>query len=634
MLQLNGLFLTTSSRIPAPVLGATTNFTLATSVATWFGASATEAVWAGVYFNGYDNSTQKPGMVKFTRFPATAIAAYLQSGAVSGYTLAQLQALSGSLTVNMDGTPRVAASINLSGAASFSAAATLIQTGLNGSPSTLATVTGSIAAGTAISVTGSIAANVLTVTAVSAGTIVPGAILTGTGVAAGTRVTSQLSGTTGGVGTYAVVSTAGLPQTVASTTISGTYGVLTVTAVSSGTLAVGQTIAGGTTQAGTFITGLGTGTGLTGTYYVSPSQTVTSTTITATPTPVVVTYDSVSGSFLITSGIVGAASTAAYATGTLAASLFLTSATGAVLSQGWDAQTPASFMNAVIANDRNWATFTTILDPDNGPGNGNVQKLAFASWNNGQNNTYCYVAWDSDASPTASSNASTSFGQQVIAANYSGTAPIYDSLAVGFAPFTMGSIASIDFTRLNGRITLAFRSQTGLTADVTSATVASNLTSNGYNYYGAYATAAQTWQFEYTGLVSGPFKWLDSYVDEIWLNAALQQALMNLLVNTPSIPYNQDGYTMIKAAMLDPVNNAVNFGAIRTGITLSQQQIAQMKNAAGLDISQSIVNQGYYIQVKDPGAQVRALRGSPVCTLFYSDGQSVQKISLASIEIM
>ncbi|WAR42927.1 head decoration protein [Methylomonas rapida] len=57
--------------------------------------------------------------------------------------------------------------------------------------------------------------------------------------------------------------------------------VLTVTAVTSGKLAVGQAIAGSGVTAGTTITALGTGTGGAGTYTVSASQTVASTTLTA-----------------------------------------------------------------------------------------------------------------------------------------------------------------------------------------------------------------------------------------------------------------------------------------------------------------------------------------------------------------
>ena len=62
--------------------------------------------------------------------------------------------------------------------------------------------------------------------------------------------------------------------------ISGTT--LTVSAVASGTLQVGQVLSGSGITAGTYISALGTGTGGTGTYTVSPSQTVASTAITVT----------------------------------------------------------------------------------------------------------------------------------------------------------------------------------------------------------------------------------------------------------------------------------------------------------------------------------------------------------------
>jgi hypothetical protein len=134
----------------------------------------------------------------------------------------------------------------------------------------------SIAAGTS-SVTGSIAGNVLTVTAVGSGTVYPGTTISGTGVATGTQIVSQLSGTAGGIGTYSV----SIPeQTVASTAISGTYGILTVGGTVAGTFGVGQTLSGTNVVAGTAITALGTGTGGAGTYIVNNNTVVASTAIT------------------------------------------------------------------------------------------------------------------------------------------------------------------------------------------------------------------------------------------------------------------------------------------------------------------------------------------------------------------
>jgi hypothetical protein len=65
-------------------------------------------------------------------------------------------------------------------------------------------------------VTASIAGTVMTVTAVASGALAAGQLPLGTGVTAGTTISAQLTGTTGGTGTYNVSPS----QTVASTTIS------------------------------------------------------------------------------------------------------------------------------------------------------------------------------------------------------------------------------------------------------------------------------------------------------------------------------------------------------------------------------------------------------------------------------
>lgn len=67
------------------------------------------------------------------------------------------------------------------------------------------------------SFTGSIATTVLTVSAVSAGSIYPSMQISGTGVTAGTRIVAQLTGTAGGTGTYTVSTS----QTVVSTAMTG-----------------------------------------------------------------------------------------------------------------------------------------------------------------------------------------------------------------------------------------------------------------------------------------------------------------------------------------------------------------------------------------------------------------------------
>lgn len=644
-LTFNGLFLTTNPRVPTiqttqggQAIGSVLMLPNdGQSVQAYFGGAAAEVSVANVYFKGFDTSTQKPGTILFARFPNSAIAGFLRGGPFSGLTLAQVQALSGSLTITVDGYPRTASALNLSAATSYTAAASLIQAGLNSALANVASVTGSIAPQTS-SFTGSIAGNVLTVNGVTSGPIVPGSVITGAGVSAGTTVTSQLSGASGGPGTYAVNSA----QIVSNGALTGSVGVLTVTAVTSGTLSTGQTLAGSGVTTGTVVAGYGTGTGLAGTYYVTPSQTVTSGTITAAPTPVVASFDSVSGGLVVTSGFSGAASSVGYASGSLADALYLSQATGAVLSQGSDAMTPGAFMTALTQITQNWVSFTTMFDPDGGLNGTNTQKLLFSTWTNAQNNRYAYVAWDRDVSPTVTVPATTSLGFLLQTTNLSGTIPFWEPSNQYGAAFILGLIASINFNTPNGRATAAFRSQTGLVAGVTNATVSNNLAGdpqtagshgNGYNYYGAYATAAQGFTFLYPGLISGPFQWIDSYIGQIWLNDQLQLAITLLLTNLNSIPYNTQGYGLIESACLDPITRGLSAGIIRAGITLSQTQIASINTAAGLAIDTTLSQRGWYLQILDAAPPVRQGRASPPCKLWYCDGQSIQAITLSAINV-
>ena len=470
-LALNGVMLSKSAYLPTK---AVQTFASADAVNAFFGPASAEYALAQIYFLGFDNSTIKPGTLIFAPFVDAARAAWLQSGSLAGMTLAQLQALSGSLTVNFNGTAKTAASINLSAATSFSNAATIIQAG-----------------------------------------------------------------------------------------------------------------------------------------FTTPNFTVS--------------WDAVKSCFIFTSSTTGAASTAVEATGTIAAGLKLTSATGMILSQGADVDTPATCMDMVKGKTQNWVDFMTIWEPVT------ADKTAFAVWTNAQNQRYAYIVWDTDAQAIVNGS-TTNFGYLAKTAAYDGVVPVYNTKEL--AAFVLGSVASIDFSRTNGRITAAFKSQPGFAATVTGQQIAANLLANGYSFYGAYATANDNFNFLYNGQMTGKWKWLDTFVDQVYLNSQFQLALLSLLTSVKSIPYNESGYSLIRAAMIDPITSALNFGAIRTGISMSASQKAQVNQAAGLDVSTTIEQQGYFLQILDPGAQVRGNRGTPVINFWYTDGGAVQKITVASIDIM
>lgn len=708
-----GLMLTTSALVPIAPLGSVLSFPDEPSVASYFGAASWQATLASNYFNGFANRTSVPDSMLFAQYPAWDVAAYLRGGTLT-QTLAQLTALTGSLTVTMDGYPSAIASINLSGNASLSAIATSLTAAFV--EPTEASFTGSM--GSTFVATGS--GTSLTVASISAGYISAGDSITGTGVPASTKIVSQTSGTAGGAGVY-VTNNA---TTSSGATITGTSANIDVTVVASGTLSAGQTVSGGTVTANTIIVSQVSGaTGGVGVYAtkigdVSTQQNVASASLTAKATAPVVTYSSQFGAFVVTSGITGGASTAAYATGTLATALGLTQAAGAVLSQGASATTPAAFMAALTAQSKNWVSFSHDFDPDacffvgtisgttltvdqvftgalaigdtisggtvaantvitagsgtswtvsvsqtvstptnmtswlTGGGHGNTQKLAFAAWNNSVPELYAYVMWDTDVSPTLSAAATGSAGYIVTTGlKYEGTIPLWQPSQLGHSAILMGMIASIDFDQTNGRTNFKFRTQSGVVPAVTDTTVATNLGSgssngqNGYNFFAAMATASDSFNYLRNGQISGEFKWIDSFINQVWLNNAMQQALISLLTSVGSIPYNPAGYNMIKTTLSggatppvslppqSPVASALNFGAIRSNVPLSAAQAQAVNSAAGATIDGVLSTRGWYLQVLPPSATVRANRGSPIVNFWYTDGESVNQITVSSTEI-
>lgn len=345
---------------------------------------------------------------------------------------------------------------------------------------------------------------------------------------------------------------------------------------------------------------------------------------------VTVAYSSLFDAFTLTSSQTGENAGAGYATGTAAAPLGLTQAAGAVLSPGLNAMTPAENMEAILELTENFVCFTTVDKPDE------EDALAFAQWAGSQGVNYLYIYWDDDPLLLQPGSTAT-IAAALVQANVGATCGVWDKLE--YAALIMGTAASIDFNRRNGTITFAFKAQDGVPANVTKGTDAVNLTAQGMNFMGDYATRNDQFIFLYPGQMFGSWKWIDTYLNAVWLNNALQVACMNGFAQTPRVPYNQEGYTLIKSWCLDPINRALYAGVIDTGVALSESQKSQLVREAGRDISGELRNDGYVLQIGgEPGdtandsgeAAARINRESPEASLWYTYGGSVHKLDLAS----
>jgi hypothetical protein len=285
-------------------------------------------------------------------------------------------------------------------------------------------------------------------------------------------------------------------------------------------------------------------------------------------------------------------------------------------------------MDAVKQVTTNWVTFTsgkvTTIPTE-------VEQLEFAKWSSDQGVRHLYVLYEDNPNLIEQGNTD-NIGRQIQDLDLSGVAGEYGEIE--YAAFLMGVAASIDYNRPDGAITTAFKAQDGIAFNVTDEPTANQLTTNGFNYYGDWATANDQFKFHYPGQMYGRYLWVDTYLNAIWLNNALQVSLMAGLSSVGRSPHNAKGYALVRAWLLDPILRAKSSGVIDDGIVLDESQKAEIAAQAGMDISSQLQTSGYFIQILDPGAVARKERKSPIINFWYTYGGSIQMLVVASRAIV
>lgn len=331
--------------------------------------------------------------------------------------------------------------------------------------------------------------------------------------------------------------------------------------------------------------------------------------------------------FIIRSVTTGADSEVSYASpGALETGLLLTQATAATVSPGSDAVTLTDTMNNIINTNQNWILFNSLVELTDD------QKTELCAWANGSKNRFGYVVHDTTAEGTIANNANC-FVQKVVVANgYENIFPVYGSYL--YSVTALAYAASVDFARTNGRVSFKFRGFSGLAPNVSDLATAQALKSNGYNFYGSYSLNKTMAQYASDGAISGKFVWLDSFIDQVWINASLVGAYANLFTNNQSYPFNQNGYGAIQAATIDVANQALTFGAIQKGVVLDQAQIRIVNNTVGKDISATLYSEGWYLFIPTQTGAARLERDLKGAIFYYVDGQLIQSINMSSTAIL
>lgn len=336
---------------------------------------------------------------------------------------------------------------------------------------------------------------------------------------------------------------------------------------------------------------------------------------------------SVANRFIIRSATTGADSEVSYATdGALATGLQLTAATAATVSPGSDAVTLTDTMNNIINTNQNWILFNSLVELTDD------QKTELCAWANSSKNRYGYVVHDTTQAGTVANNANC-FVQRVVVANgYENIFPVYGTYL--YSVTALAYAASVDFARTNGRISFKFRGFSGLSPNVSDLATAQALKSNGYNFYGSYSLNKTMAQYASDGAITGKFEWLDSFINQVWINANLVGAFANLFTNNQSYPFNETGYGAVSAAVIDVAEQALNFGAIQRGVTLDNAQIRIVNNTVGKDISATLYSQGWFLYIPTQTGSARIERDLKGVIFYYVDGQLIQSITMSSTAIL
>lgn len=338
------------------------------------------------------------------------------------------------------------------------------------------------------------------------------------------------------------------------------------------------------------------------------------------------TYSSLTKEFTISDGLFLGASTVNYTIDIsglgLGSLLKLTQSKGAVLSQGSVGLTPTATMEGIIATTRNWAGFTTLEDLSLEAGY--ARAIAFAKWANDKNNRYAYVSWSSETNLEIVGNTSDMF-TVINTYGYASMCPVYNK--VDHAGFFLGMGASIDYTALNGTISFASKTQSGLSVSVDTDSAFDALIAKGVNFYANFKSANDSFKFSENGKITGIFKWLDNFYNQVWLADQVQIAEGALLAGVNKLDYGVDGQQLLNSALVTVMKKALINGTSQIGNVFDDVQKAILKQEAGVDIAGNLSGFGYYIKIIPPAPSLRADRPPMGVRIWWTDNGSFYSIN-------
>ena len=341
-----------------------------------------------------------------------------------------------------------------------------------------------------------------------------------------------------------------------------------------------------------------------------------------------------------------------YCTGNVTELMLLNADDFPTLSQGTTGGNAAFNMGLILNATSNWMALSYVKRLTGDViGSGYPVTVDLSSWIGLQNGNYVGLWWEGGAAPT-NANATNYLSTILVEAGY-GTStngqitfniPIqvdYNGLStintvttneIGrYAAFVGGIGASINYSLANSKINFAAKAQSILPVNVTNDTDYKILLLRGYNVYGQFASRTTTYNFTENGSMGGTLLWIDNYYDAVWLSDQLQNQVATLIKNSNRIPYNSDGVASLVAVLNGVAQAGLTNNVIEPGNTFTPDQIIQITNLVGEDVSPLLTQNGFYIYATPITAQQRIGRLQYQLYMLYTNGGAINQVAIGQV---
>lgn len=143
------------------------------------------------------------------------------------------------------------------------------------------------------------------------------------------------------------------------------------------------------------------------------------------------------------------------------------------------------------------------------------------------------------------------------------------------------ALASLNLTYTPGSKNWAYSTLEGITPDTFSETVIAEINALNSNYY--VATGGENVYFQ--GKTPGG-SWIDIVTGADWIKFNIQNGLLSLLINTPKVPYTDQGINMVANVVRNVLNQAVALGILAVSAAMPLGYIINVPTAASISQTQ------------------------------------------------